>query len=70
MRIPDPDSANYELRWPFLRGDLNATGYASRQELLGDVSRIITDALQEELDIAEEELKVSLRSRAKNPFVR
>ncbi|GAA5971070.1 hypothetical protein JCM8115_006137 [Rhodotorula mucilaginosa] len=57
LRIPDPDSANYELRWPFLRGDLNATGYASRQELLGDVSRIITDALQEELDIAEEELK-------------
>ena len=65
MRIPDPDSANYELWWPFLRGDLNATGYVSRQELLGDVSRIITDALQEELDIAEEELKVSLPKREK-----
>lgn len=70
LRIPDPDSANYELRWPFLRGDLNATGYASRQELLGDVSRIITDALQEELDITEEELKVSLLERAKGTFVR
>ncbi|GAA5877654.1 hypothetical protein JCM3774_005372 [Rhodotorula dairenensis] len=57
LRIPDPESASYELRWPFLRGDLNAASYASREELLGDVSRIITDALQKELDIMEEELK-------------
>ncbi|GAA5987184.1 hypothetical protein JCM10908_001851 [Rhodotorula pacifica] len=57
LRIPDPEGSNYELRWPFVRGDFDASGYASREELLGDVSKIIVNALQEELDIAEEELQ-------------
>lgn len=59
LRIPDPAASGYELRWPFLRGNFNMQGYTTPQELLGDVETIYTTAIQEELGIEPEDLKVS-----------
>jgi actin-related protein 8 len=59
LRIPDPAASGYELRWPFLRGNFNTQGYTTPQELLGDVETIYTTAIQEELGIEPEDLKVS-----------
>ncbi|GAA5890149.1 hypothetical protein JCM6882_009242 [Rhodosporidiobolus microsporus] len=64
VRIPDPVSSNYLLRYPFDRGAFNTAAgaaeglpYNSAQELLGDVEAIIVGVLEEELGFAREELK-------------
>lgn len=41
----------YELRWPIRHGMFNETEYDSFQELLGDISLILVDALESELKI-------------------
>ncbi|VVT51483.1 uncharacterized protein SAPINGB_P003111 [Magnusiomyces paraingens] len=41
----------YELKWPIRHGLFNETDYDSTQELLGDISLILVDALERELGI-------------------
>lgn len=53
LRIPEGEG--YVLRWPIQHGMFNETDYSSAQELLGDVSLILVDALERELGISFKE---------------
>lgn len=46
-----PDVENYDLKWPIKHGAFNEADYASVQELLGDVARILLIALESTLEI-------------------
>lgn len=45
------EDAGYKLRWPIQFGMFNEQAYTSPQELLGDLSLILVDALERELGI-------------------
>lgn len=49
LRIPKEEG--YKLRWPIQHGMFNEQAYSSQQELLGDISLILVDALERELGI-------------------
>lgn len=51
VKIPPDSSPKYKLRWPIQHGLFNEEDYSSPQEILGDISLILMDALEEELQI-------------------
>lgn len=51
LRIPPRDSTRYSLSWPIQNGVLNEKDYKSREQLLGDLNCIISDAIKLELGI-------------------
>ncbi|KAM0750707.1 actin-like ATPase domain-containing protein [Meredithblackwellia eburnea MCA 4105] len=57
LHIPNPEQVGYVVRRPYDRGSFNTTGYSSTQEFLGDLERIWTTVIEQELEIAKEELK-------------
>lgn len=49
--IKIPPGSGYVLRWPIRNGRFNEDDYKTQQQLLGDISLILVDALERELDI-------------------
>ena len=62
LRIREPDAEGWTLRWPMDRGNFNTRGYASVEELLGDIAEIWLFALEERLGIKADNLKVRIKS--------
>lgn len=52
-----PPNYNYTLKWPIRHGRFNETCYSTQQQLLGDISLILVDALENELEITFKEYK-------------
>ncbi|CAN6634774.1 actin-like protein Arp8p [Trichomonascus vanleenenianus] len=51
VHIPPNSSPKYTLKWPIQNGCLNEYDYESPQQVLGDISLILVDALEEQLSI-------------------
>ncbi|CCG83898.1 protein of unknown function [Taphrina deformans PYCC 5710] len=53
LRIPTDSSPHYDLFWPIQNGVLHERAYQAREQLLGDLGIIISQAVQTELGIAK-----------------
>ncbi|ODV88588.1 hypothetical protein CANCADRAFT_27589 [Tortispora caseinolytica NRRL Y-17796] len=51
-----PNESPYVCRWPISHGFFNERDYFSQQEILGDISTIISEALNSELGISKKDL--------------
>lgn len=49
--IKIPPGSGYVLKWPIRNGRFNEDDYKTQQQILGDISLILVDALEGELDI-------------------
>ncbi|ODQ66567.1 actin-like ATPase domain-containing protein [Nadsonia fulvescens var. elongata DSM 6958] len=57
LKLPEPSKHKYKVRWPIQYGTFNetATDYGSPQEVLGDLSLILMDALEQKMEITFKE---------------
>ncbi|THH33364.1 hypothetical protein EUX98_g838 [Antrodiella citrinella] len=51
LRLSNPQSLNYLVRWPFYRGSFNTRVYSSNQLIVSDVEAILENVLRERLGI-------------------
>lgn len=56
-RIPPDSKPQYQLKWPIRYGMFNERDYETPQQILGDISLILMDALKENLSIDFKEYK-------------
>lgn len=56
-KIPPDDKVKYELKWPIQHGSFNEKDYTTPQQILGDVSLILIESLEEYLNITFNEYK-------------
>ncbi|KAI9464248.1 hypothetical protein HD554DRAFT_1286387 [Boletus coccyginus] len=57
LRISDPQALNYTIRWPIRGQNFNSRDYPSVQMILDDVETIISNVLEEKLDIKRRDFR-------------
>ncbi|KAG9313025.1 hypothetical protein JVU11DRAFT_6464 [Chiua virens] len=57
LRISDPQALNYIVRWPIHGQNFNTRDYPSVHMILDDIETIITNVLEEKLDIKRRDFK-------------